>query len=123
MRKIVLASLASIALAASMSFAVAADDVMASRYGNTTESTDSKGVETKVYYKADGTFTAKSGDLTTAGTWKVDAGTICLTYTGATPPGMTNPLCVPVVAHKVGDTWTTGEGDQKRTVKLVAGVQ
>ena len=122
MRKIVLASLASIALAASMSFAVAADDVMASRYGNTTVSTDTKGVETKVYYKADGTFTFKSGTTTGKGTWKVEGGTICLTYEAA-PTGMPNPLCVPVTAHKVGDTWTTGEGDLKRTVKLVAGVQ
>lgn len=122
MRKIVLASLASIALAASMSFAVAADDVMATRYGNTTVSTDSKGVETKVYYNADHTFTFKSGTTAGKGTWKVDGGAICLTYEAA-PAGMPNPLCVPVAERKVGDTWTTGEGDQKRTVKLVAGVQ
>ena len=120
MRKIVFASLASIALATA--FAVAADDVMASRYGNTTVSTDSKGVETKVYYNADHTFTFKSGTQSGKGTWKVDNATVCLTYEAA-PAGMPNPLCVPVVAHKVGDTWTTGEGDQKRTVKLVAGIQ
>ena len=120
MRKIVLASLATIALATS--YAVAADDVMASRYGNTTVSTDVKGVETKVYYNADHTFTFKSGTQSGKGTWKVDGGTICLTYEAA-PAGMPNPLCVPVTAHKVGDTWTTGEGEQKRTVKLVAGAQ
>ena len=120
MLKTILASLAALALAASAAFAV--DDVMASRYGNTTEATDAKGAVTKVYYKADGTFTAKAGDVATAGTWKVDAGKICLTYTGATPPGMTNPFCVPVAAHKVGETWTSGEGDQKRTVKLIAGI-
>ena len=67
-------------------------------------------------------FTAKAGEVATAGTWKVDAGKICLTYTGATPPGMTNPACFPVTAHKVGDKWTVGEGDNKRTVELVAGV-
>jgi hypothetical protein len=119
MRKIVLASLASIALAASV--ALAADDVMASRYGNTTVTTDAKGQQTKVWYKADGTFTAKAGDQTTTGTWKVDGGKICLTYTGATPPGMTSPACFPISAHKVGDKWTVGEGDNKRTVELVAG--
>ena len=121
MRKIVLASLASLALAATAIFA--ADDVMATRYGNTTVSTDAKGQQTEVYYKADGSFTAKAGDQATAGTWKVDAGKICLTYTGATPPGMPNPACFPVTAHKVGDKWTVGDGDNKRTVELIAGVQ
>lgn len=120
MRRIVLISAASIALA--VTAALAADDVMATRYGNTTISTDAKGVETKVYYNADHTFTFKSGAQAGKGTWKVDGGNICLTY--ETPqPGVPNPLCLPVAAHKVGDTWTTGEGEQKRTVKLVQGVQ
>ena len=120
MFKILLTAFASLAFVASAAFA--ADDVMASRYGNTTVSTDAKGVQTKVYYKDDHTFTAKQGTQETKGTWKVDNGTICLTY--ATPlPGMPNPLCVPVVTHKVGDTWTTGEGDTKRTVTLVKGIQ
>lgn len=121
MLKMILASLAALALSASTVFA--ADDVMASRYGNTTITTDAKGAVTKVYYKADGTFTAKAGDLSTAGTWKVDAGKICLTYTGAPPPGMTSPACFPITAHKVGDKWTVGEGDAKRTVELVAGIK
>ena len=120
MRKIVLASLAAFAIA---TVAFAADDIMATRYGNTTVSTDAKGNTTKVYYNADHSFTAKAGDQTTAGTWKVEADKICLTYTGATPPGMTNPACFPVTARKVGDKWTVGEGDNKRTVELVAGVQ
>jgi len=121
MLKTILASLAAIVLTASAVFA--ADDVMASRYGNTTVTTDAKGAVTKVYYKSDGTFTAKAGDQTTSGTWKVDGGKICLTYTGATPTGMANPACFPITAHKVGDKWTVGEGDNKRTVELVAGIQ
>lgn len=122
MRKIVLTSLAAFALATSVAFA--ADDVMATRYGNTTVSTDAKGVETKVYYNADHTFTFKSGTQSGKGTWKIDGANICLTYDAASAqPGVPNPLCLPVTARKVGDTWTTGEGDQKRTVKLVAGVQ
>src|ERR1044071_6356924 len=120
MRKIILASFAAMAL--STTFAIAADDIMATRYGNTTVSSDAKGVETKVYYNADHTFTFKSGTQSGKGTWKIDGTNICLTY--ETPmAGVPNPLCLPVTAHKVGDTWTTGEGDQKRTVKLVAGVQ
>ena len=120
MRKFVLTTLAAIALSATV--AVAADDVMASRYGNTTVSTDAQGVETKVYYNADHTFTFKSAAQSGKGTWKLDGANICLTY--ETPmAGVPNPLCLPVTARKVGETWTTGEGAQKRTVKLVAGVQ
>ena len=48
-----------------------AADIMAARYGNTTLVTDSKGVETKIYYKADGTLTGKQADLNFTGTWKV----------------------------------------------------
>ena len=110
-------------LAFVFSAAIAADDVMASRYGNTTITTDSKGVQTKLYYKDDHTFTAKQGTQETKGTWKVDdKGTICLTYDKPFA-GMPNPLCVPVVTHKIGDTWTTGEGDNKRTATLVKGIQ
>ena len=116
MRKIILASLTAIALSATVS--IAADDVMATRYGNTTVSTDTKGVETKVYYNADHTFTFKSGAQSGKGTWKVDGANICLTY--ETPmAGVPNPLCLPVTAHKVGDTWTVGD----RTVTLVQGIQ
>jgi hypothetical protein len=105
--------------------AMADDSVMASRFGNTTVSTDSAGVKSKLYYNADHTFTAKVGDQAVSGTWKVDGGTICLTYSGGAmlPPTMPNPTCLPVVAHKVGDTWTTGDGAMKRTVTLVQGIQ
>ena len=121
MRKIFLTAIASMAIATT--FALADADVMASRYGNTTVSTDAKGVQTKVYYSADHTFTFKSGDQQGKGTWKVENGKVCLTYTGAPPPGMTNPFCAPVTEHKVGDKWTVGEGDNKRSVSLEKGTQ
>jgi hypothetical protein len=121
MRKIFLTAIASMAIATT--FALADADVMASRYGNTTISTDAKGAQTKVYYKADHTFTFKSGDQQGKGTWKVESGKVCLTYTGAPPPGMTNPFCAPVTEHKVGDKWTVGEGDNKRSVSLEKGMQ
>ena len=103
--------------ALSVSLAQAAD-VMASRYGNTTIATDAKGVETRLYYKADGTLTGKQGDLNFTGTWKVAKGKVCL-HTAPTVPGMEEPFCRPVASRKVGDTWTSGD----RTVKLVQGVQ
>ena len=69
-----------------------ADDVMASRYGNTTISTDASGVQSKLYYAADGTFTGKQANQSFNGTWKLDGGNICLTF--AQPvPGAANPTC------------------------------
>ena len=121
MLKTILATIASMAIIATV--ALAGTDVMASRYGNTTMSTDAKGVQTKVYYKADHTFSFKSGDQQGKGTWKVDAGKVCLTYEGTPPPGMTNPFCAPVVDRKVGDKWTVGDGDNKRSIELVAGIK
>lgn len=95
-----------------------ADDVMASRYGNTTVTTDASGVQSKLYYVADGTFTGKQGNQSFNGTWKLDGGNICLSF--AQPvPGAANPTCLPVAAHKVGDSWKAGD----RTVSLVQGIQ
>ena len=106
--------------AVSVSHAFAADDIMASRFGNTTMATDSKGVQTKIYYQADGTLTSKQGNMTFKGTWKVDANNkLCLTFTQQSPEGMSNPFCVAAAAHKVGDTWKS----EDRTVTLVKGIQ
>jgi hypothetical protein len=106
--------------AAALAFTVSAafaDDIMASRYGNTVIATDPSGVKTKIYYKAGGTFTGATGTTNFTGTWKLDASNnLCLTF-AAPPPGATNPTCVPAAAHKVGDTWAGG------TVTLVAGIQ
>jgi hypothetical protein len=114
MRKILIAA-AALALSSSLAFA---DDIMASRYGNTTLSTDKSGVQSKIYYAADGTFTGKQAGQSFNGTWKVDGSNICLTF--AQPvPGAANPTCLPVAAHKVGDTWMAGD----RTVSLVQGIQ
>ena len=64
MRTMILAA----ALAAfSVSFAYA-DDIMASRYGNTTVATDAKGVQTKIYYQTGGMLTAKQGAMDFKGT-------------------------------------------------------
>ena len=115
MRKIMLA----VALTALSVSAAYAEDVMASRYGNTTVATDAKGVQTKVYYQADGTLTAKQGDKDYSGTWKVANGQVCLTFQSAPPDGMANPFCAKVVAHKVGDTWKAAD----RTITLLKGIQ
>jgi hypothetical protein len=112
--------------AALLSGAAMADhSVIASRFGNTTIATMAGGQTIKLYYNADHTFTTKSGDQTASGSWKLDGSNVCLTYSNMTapPPGMTNPTCAPITAHAVGDTWTVGEGAQKRTITLVQGIQ
>lgn len=115
MRKFLIAA-AALALSTTLAFA---DDIMASRYGNTTMATDPSGVVTKFYYAADGTFTGKQGTQSFNGTWKLDASNnLCLTF-AQTLPGVANPTCLPASAHKVGDTW----GGAGRTVTLVQGIQ
>jgi len=123
MRKHLLIS-AALALIAAPAFAD--EDVMASRYGNTTDSVDSQGIHTKLWYSADHTFKANAGGLDVHGTWKTENNTVCLTYVdppAGMPATLPNPTCLPVSAHNVGDTWTTGEGAMKRTVSIKPGIQ
>jgi len=94
--------------------AVAGDDVMAGRFGNTTITRDAHGITNKIHYKADGTFDGTQGDATFSGTWKLDdKGRVCLTSI------VSGTLCTPAYAHRVGDAWTAGG----YTVSLVAGIQ
>lgn len=118
MRAILFASAIVVSFA---SVAFAGEDVMATRFGNTTITKDGAGNEVHLYYAADHTFQVKTNGQTASGTWKVDGATICLTYANPAvlPAGTPNPTCVPVSAHKVGDTWTAGP----YTVSLVAGIQ
>jgi hypothetical protein len=109
------------ALLASTSLAFA-DDIMTGLYGNTIISKGSMG-EVHVHYKADHTFdgTASSmmGSMDLKGTWAFDdKGQLCRTY-DTPPPGVTNPLCTPWAAHKVGDNWTMSD----RMITLVQGIQ
>jgi hypothetical protein len=106
--------------------ALAADDVMANAYGNTVVSTGGP-IESHTHYRADHTFdmTASAGGQTFSGkgTWAIDGtGQLCRTFE-TPPPGTPNPLCLPIAAHKVGDSWTVSFGGQTRTATLVAGIQ
>jgi hypothetical protein len=101
------------------SVALADDDVMAGFYGNTSIATGGM-ADTHTNYSADHTFVMKvpSFGVSFKGTWAVNAGTLCRTF-DSPPPGVTNPLCTQIEAHKVGDTWTT----DGRTITLVKGIQ
>jgi opacity protein-like surface antigen len=97
-----------------------AEDVMASRYGNTTITTDAAGIQAKIYYNADHTFSGNQNGQNFKGTWKLDeaGSTICLTY-DSPPTNTPNPLCAPIAAHKVGDKWSA----VGRNLTLVQGIQ
>ena len=95
-------------LLASAGPAIAQDDVMASRFGNTSVVIDPSGGRNMIEYNPDHTF---KGFITTGdkvrGTWKIDGKNLCLTW-DSPPPGYPNPTCTPVDKRSVGDTWTSG---------------
>jgi hypothetical protein len=108
------------AFAAAPSLALAQDDMMASRFGNTTVAHTDSGHEVHMYYKADHTFTGKVVDVgfDLKGTWAVNGSDLCLTYDPA-PPTVRNPQCQTIAPHKLGETWTA----DGRTVSIVQGIQ
>jgi hypothetical protein len=123
MRAVLLGVALSLALAMP---ALAEEDVMAARYGNTTDSVDAQGIHTKIYYSADHTFKAAIASTQVHGTWKIENAIVCLTFVDPPanlPSTFPNPTCLPVTAHKVGDTWTTGEGAMARSVSIKPGIQ
>ena len=121
MRKVLIAASALMLCAAP---AFAADDAMAGYFGNTTVSTG-RGFETRTHYKPDHTldvvFTGMGGSLTSKGTWSIDKGQLCRVY-DTPPPGITNPVCIPAEAHRVGDHWTVTVNGATRDATMTAGV-
>jgi len=102
------------------------DDIMGGFYGNTIISTGSS-LEVHSHYRADHSFdmTASMMGMSRSfkGTWALDdKGNVCRTYSGDMPPNVTNPQCTPIAAHKVGDTWTTVNNGNTRTLTLKAGI-
>jgi hypothetical protein len=101
-------------------FAFAADDPMAVTFENTVESADEAGAVTKVMYNADNTYSViLPTGATGKGTWKVDAGQLCVNRTEP-PPGAN--FCMPVdsVPSQVGESKdaTTSDGRKfKNTLK------
>ena len=113
------------ALCATQAFA--GDDVMANTYGNTIVSTGGMS-EVHTHYRADHSFDMVGSMMgmskTFKGSWALDGkGNLCRTFDGETPPNTANPLCTPVAAHKVGDTWTMESNGATRTVTLKPGIQ
>ena len=123
MKRIVLAA----ALAAGFATSAAAADPFAIAYGNTVISTGGM-AEVHTHYRADHTFdmtaTAVMFNKTYQGSWALDGkGNLCRTFVGESPPNTANPLCTPIAAHKVGETWTATANGSTRTVTLKPGIE
>jgi len=115
------AALSLVALAAP-AFAAGDDDIMSTRYGNTTLVHELLGTS-HIYYKQDHTFTGGNWILDVSGKWDISdtkdgKKQICLHY-DSTPPGHPNPECDLVAFHKIGDKWTLNG----RNFELVQGIQ
>jgi hypothetical protein len=87
--------------------------------------------EVHTHYRADHSFdmTASMTGMpgmtkTFKGTWAIDAkGHLCRTFDGEAPRNIANPLCLPIAAHKIGETWTVEANGQARTATLKAGIR
>ncbi|HEY1630446.1 MAG TPA: hypothetical protein VGF56_03985 [Rhizomicrobium sp.] len=107
--------------------AFAADDIMAGYYGNTVVSTGGA-LEAHTHYRGDHGFdvTASMMGMSKSfkGTWALDGkGNVCRTFVGDMPPGMTNPQCAPIAAHKLGENWTVTTDGKTRDFTLKPGVE
>jgi opacity protein-like surface antigen len=107
--------------------ALAADDVMANTYGNTVISTGGA-AEVHTHYRSDHSFDMVGSMMGMSqmfkGTWALDGkGGLCRTFVGDVPPGTANPLCTPIAAHNLGDTWTIETNGSTRAVTLKPGIQ
>jgi hypothetical protein len=97
-----LAAAGSMALSAG---ALANDNVMKGLYGNTIIVTFPGNHVTKVYVEPDHAYTVTHDGKPAKGTWSDDGKQTCYTETDPAPPPGTKPICLPSIAHKVGDSW------------------
>jgi opacity protein-like surface antigen len=111
-------------LVAAASFALASgaaanDAVMDGLIGNTIVVTFPGGHVTKVYVEAAHAYSVSHDGTPAKGTWSDDGKETCYTETDPAPPAGTKPICLPSIAHKVGDSWVV-PGD-KSTVEGAKG--
>jgi hypothetical protein len=127
MRKIALLGFA--ALVAFGFAGVALADTMAETYGNTVLATNDKGETSKLWFKADGTYTVEGAKGEKgSGKWAIKDGKYCSTpnLPADAKPDTPAPkeTCVEYQAnHKVGDKWTQNDVDGKPvTVEIKKGM-
>ena len=127
MRKIAL--LAFGALVATGFATAALADTMASTIGNTVLATNDKGETSKLWFKADGTYTGQtSKGEKFSGHWAIKGGKYCglADLPANAPPNTPKPVetCQDYQAdHKVGDKWTQNDSMGKPvTIEIKAGM-
>ena len=114
---------AGLAVAAiSVSMALAADDPMASRYGNTVVVTGPDGKEVgRIYYDADKKASRKMADGSEVkGTWALEGNKLCFSQTAPAPKPEEAKQCSDFPGAKnVGDSWdvVTPQGTLKATLQ------
>lgn len=118
--KRILAGVAIAAFTATLAFA--ADDPMASRYGNTVVVKGADGKDTKLHYNQDGTMTVIQPDgAKGTGKWSMKGDKLCVTPDAGPTAG--KEQCNPFTAgKKVGDSWdqTLADGSKVK-ISIVAG--
>jgi len=104
-------------------------DTMAETYGNTVLSTNDKNETTKLWFKADGSYTLESAKGEKgSGKWAIKEGKYCSTADLAANAPKETPApkesCVEYQAnHKIGDKWTQKDADDKQiTVEIKKGM-
>jgi hypothetical protein len=120
--KRILVGIAAASLSATLAFA--ADDPMASRYGNTIviKSADGKEVG-RAYYDADHKLVRKSADgKEVKGTWSMEGANLCFNQTEPAPKPEEAKQCLPFSGAKnIGDSWEVTTPAGKLTVTLQKG--
>lgn len=112
------------AAALSATLAMAADDPMASRYGNTVVVKTPDGKEFgRLYYDADHKATRKMANgQEIKGTWALEGNNLCFMQTEPAPKPEEVKQCAPFSGPKnVGDSWEVTTPQGKLTATLVKG--
>jgi hypothetical protein len=127
MRKIALLGFSALVAAGFATSALA--DTMAETYGNTVVATNDKGEVSKLWFKADGTYTGETAKGEKfSGKFVVKNGQYCSTpdLPANAPAGTPAPkeACQPYEAnHKVGDSWTQNDSMGKPVkIEIKAGM-
>ena len=99
-----------------------AGDAASVLVGNTLTVTSPAGT-TKLWYKADNTYTGTMPNgATMSGSWSVEGGQLCTMQKSPAPPAGMEKNCGAFGDHKVGDSWESkGPGGEKLSLALTAG--
>ena len=107
---------------ACLSGAAFAADATSALVGNTLTVTSPDGM-TKLWYKADNTYTGVRPDgVSISGTWSMAGDQLCTVQTAPAMPAGQEKNCGAFGDHKVGDSWdSAGPNGMKLTLSLTAG--